>query len=134
MGQTIRTVFKSESWEERELGQEGVQPRLTQASCRQVYRGDIEGTSVLEYLMVYEDGGAASFVGMERIEGTVAGRSGSFALQHIGTFREGKARMTLEIVEGAGTGALAGLRGSGTFESAHAAEYEVVLECEFVDP
>ena len=130
MTQPVNATFRSTSWEESPLG-EDAEPKLTRASCRQVYKGDIVGESVLEYLMVYRAGGDATFVGTERIRGSVQGREGTFALVHEGVFEGGVARMTLTVVAGAGTGDLAGMRGSGRFESAHAESYDVTLDCTF---
>ena len=93
MPQSIHATFRSTSWEETPIGEGGTLPKLTRASSRQVYTGDVAGDSTLEYLMVYRDGGAATFVGVERIEGTVNQRAGSFALRHEGVFEDGVARM-----------------------------------------
>ena len=133
MQEPVRATFRSVQWDEVAIEGEDAQPKLTRASCRQVYRGDIAGESTLEYLMVYHGEGAATFVGVERIAGTVKGREGSFAVQHRGVFAGGVAKMAMEIVEGAGTGELAGLTGTGEFESPHAEEYEVTLSCSFAD-
>ena len=133
MSQPVHATFRSTSWSETPIGTEDLQPKLTRASCTQVYTGDIAGDSTLEYLMVYREGGAASFVGIERIVGSVAGRTGSFALRHAGTFEGGVAKMTLTVVEGAGTGGLSGLTGAGEFESPHAEQYAVTLDCSFAD-
>lgn len=125
---TITATFRASSWEEADIAPaEGLQ-RMTRASCRQRYEGDIDGESVLEYLMVYGAAGDATFVGLERIQGAVRGRRGSFALRHVGRFEGGVAKMQLEIVAGAGTGALADLRGSGAFESPHQDSYTVTLD------
>jgi len=130
MVQSVRAVFRSVSWDEQPIHEES-RPKLTRAHCRQAYTGDIEGESTLEYLMVYHENGDATFVGVERISGSVAGRKGTFALRHVGEFSGGVARMTLTVVEGAGTSELQSLRGSGEFSSPHASEYEVVLDCSF---
>ncbi len=132
MSRPTRATFRSTSWQEDPIG-EGAVPKMTRAHCRQTYSGDISGDSTLEYLMVHHEDGSATFVGIERIEGTVHGRQGTFAMRHEGAFADGVARMTMVVVEGAGTGALRGLTGSGTFESPHATEYHVELSCSFAD-
>jgi hypothetical protein len=56
----------------------------------------------------------ASYVAQERITGTLAGRTGSFVVEHGASM--GKGAETVQwarIVTGSGTGALAGLRGAG---------------------
>ena len=54
--------------------------------------GAIEGTSSIEYLMSYSVHGTATFVGLERVSGTVDGKTGTLIVQHFGSFSEGKAR------------------------------------------
>jgi hypothetical protein len=53
--------------------------------------------------MSYTIQGTASFVGLDRVSGTVAGKSGTFVLQHAGSFSEGKARSSWSVVPGSGT-------------------------------
>lgn len=130
MSKAITANFRATSWQETDLAPAEGLARMTRASCTQRYEGDIVGQSVLEYLMAYADGGNATFVGIERIEGAVLGRQGSFVLRHVGRFEGGIASMQLETVGGAGTGALADLRASGSFESPHKESYTVTLTVE----
>jgi hypothetical protein len=81
--------------------------------------------------MVHREDGSASFVGLERIVGRVGNRSGSFVLQHTGTFEGGTAKAAWIVVPGSGTGELRGLRGAGGFASAHAEHYAITLEYDF---
>ena len=81
--------------------------------------------------MIHRDDGSASFVGLERVVGRVGDRSGSFVLQHTGTFEGGTAKTTWFVVPGSGTGDLRGLRGEGGFASAHAERYSVTLDYDF---
>lgn len=60
-------------------------------------------------LMFYRADGTGHAIALERITGTLGGRSGSFVLQHNGTFAAG----ALMVLPGSGTGELAGLRGEG---------------------
>lgn len=131
MPQTFRATFKALAWDEVPVTEDGVVPRLTRASCRQEYSGEIVGESTLEYVMVHHPDDRATFVGLENIVGSVGDRRGSFALRHRGVFEDGVARMTLEVVDGAGTGELKDMSGGGEFESAHAAEYTVDLTLSF---
>src|SRR5688500_4527721 len=90
----------------RRLGREGVR----RVGGRQAhpgqrvpkYAGDIEGESVLEYLMSYGADGSVAYVGIERVTGAVGGRSGSLVLRHIGTFTDGAAKSELTVVGGSG--------------------------------
>jgi hypothetical protein len=77
--------------------------------------GDIEGTSRGEMLTGGTPvEGSAGYVAMERIEGTLHGRRGSFLLQHSGRMGSGAQELTITVVPDSGTGELAGL--SGRFE------------------
>jgi Protein of unknown function (DUF3224) len=67
--------------------------------------------------MGYDEAGSATFVGLERIVGTIGGKTGSFVLQHIGTFDGQVAKAQLLVVPGSGTRELGGLRGEGSFEA-----------------
>ena len=69
-------------------------------------------TSVAEIVTAVSADGPAAYVGIERVNGNVAGRSGSFVLMHSATTEDESA--SVSVVSGLGTGELASLRGSGT--------------------
>jgi hypothetical protein len=54
-----------------------------------------------------------------RIEGTISGKSGSFALEDQGTFAAGVAKSSLRIIEGSGTGDFKRIKGSAKYEASH---------------
>lgn len=56
--------------------------------------------------------GSAGYVAIERVSGTLDGRSGSFVLQHSGSMHRGEASLHISIVADSGTEDLAGLSGS----------------------
>ncbi|MBK6485666.1 MAG: DUF3224 domain-containing protein [Gemmatimonadetes bacterium] len=56
--------------------------------------------------------GSAGYVAIERVTGTLAGREGSFVLQHSGTMARGTSSLALDVVPDSGTGGLAGIVGS----------------------
>src|SRR5438105_7525565 len=119
MQKQAKATFGIKSWDEKPYNEMNGLPKLTRAGVIKSYQGDITGDGKLEYLMMYRDDGTASFVGLERVVGSVGGRSGSFVLQHSGTFKEGVATVTLVVVPGSGTGDLRGLRGNGKFAVGH---------------
>lgn len=129
----VHAVFRVNKWEEIPFSQADGLAKLTRATCEQSYTGDIEGESVLEYLMAYQADGDVTFVGIEQVVGSVAGKKGSFVFRHEGVFENGVVRMALTVVEGAGTGDLEQFRGAGQFESAHAPEYTIMLNCDFAE-
>ncbi|GGI85944.1 hypothetical protein GCM10007973_23170 [Polymorphobacter multimanifer] len=60
--------------------------------------------------------GSAAYVLIERVEGTLDGRAGSFALAHLGLMDKGAPDLRVAIVPGSGTGDLAGIRGAMTLD------------------
>ena len=93
------------------------EPRLTHANGSQRFSGAIEGDGSIEWLMCYLPAGGARMVGHQRIDGSVDGRRGSFLIEAVGQ-HDGKASTAIwRIIEGSGTGELAGIRGEGGFEA-----------------
>lgn len=87
--------------------------KMTRASVKYTYTGDLEGESQVEYVMVYTAEQVATYTSVERIVGTLLGRTGSFVLQGSGTYDTGVAKWSSRVVEGSGAGELAGIRGTG---------------------
>lgn len=78
-----------------------------------VFRGDLEGTSRGE-MWTAETGveGSAGYVAIEKVEGTLSARKGTFTLLHQGTMRHGgDFRIAIVVVPDSGTGELAGIDG-----------------------
>lgn len=115
MGTHTTSTFEVKSWDENAVDEQTGLPKLTRASVTKAYSGDIDGASTTEWLMAYAEDGSASFVGIERITGTVAGRTGTLVLQHVGRYEDGAAKGSLTVVRGSGTDALAGAAGAGDF-------------------
>lgn len=77
------------------------------------YHGDLEGTGVGEMLTgMTAVPGSAGYVAIEKVTGTLAGRRGSFHLQHSGTMTRGKPALAITVIPDSGTGELAGLAGT----------------------
>ncbi len=85
-------------------------PTIGRMSLDKQFHGDLEATSRGEMLAVHtETEGSAGYVAMERVAGTLGGRSGTFALQHSGTMTRGVPQLLIAVVPDSGTGQLAGL-------------------------
>ena len=123
-------TFEIKAWDEQPYAEFEGGRKLTRASVKKTLHGDIEGEGSVEYLMAYGEDGSACFVGMERVVGRVGNRSGSFVLQHSGTFAGGIANATWFVVPGSGTGELVGLRGEGGAATGHAQQYALTLDYE----
>ena len=123
--------FQMKGWDENPYAELQGSKRLVRSSMSGSYEGDVTGDSSTEFLMVYSSDDLATYVGIERIEGSIGGRSGMFVMQVIGTFAEGVAKHTSTIIPGAGTGDLALLRGQGTFEAPMGQTAETTLDYDF---
>jgi hypothetical protein len=88
--------------------------KLTHASGTQTFSGDIDGDGAVHWLMLYRADKSAHFVGLQRITGSVGGQQGSFVLAAEGDHEAGASRIRWTVVGGSGSGALAGIAGSGS--------------------
>jgi len=86
---------------------------LARMSIDKRFHGDLEATSAGEMLSATtEVKGSAGYVAMERVNGVLQGRHGSFVLQHHGIMSRGAPQLTVTIVPDSGTGELTGISGS----------------------
>lgn len=131
MRKRATVTFEIKKWDEKPYDEFDGGRKLTRANIKKSFSGDIQGEGSLEYLMTYADDGTASFVGMERIVGSLGDRSGSFVLQHTGTFEGGISKGSLLVVPGSATGELVGLLGEGSFALGHGQEYLFTLDYHF---
>jgi hypothetical protein len=72
--------------------------------------------------------GSASFVGIERVSGSVAGREGTFLLQDAGTVDGNVVSGDWFVIPNSGTGELSGLRGEGGFRASLGENAQVYLD------
>jgi hypothetical protein len=95
------------------------------------FHGELEATSegqMLAFRTSVE--GSAGYVAMERVTGTLHGRSGDFVLQHYGVMTRGTPQLTVTVVPDSGTGDLAGLAGRMSIvvaERKHSYSFEYTL-------
>jgi hypothetical protein len=127
MRQNANARFTIRSWDEKPYSEGPDQPKLTKAAVAKTYTGDIDGEAHVEYLMMYRGDGTASFVGLERFVGRLAGRTGSFVLQRTGVFEGGQAKESYSVVPGSATGELSGLTGEGASSVGHGSDYPFAL-------
>ena len=85
---------------------------LGRYSLDKQYHGALEGTGKGEMLTVGTDvQGSGAYVAVERVTGTLNGKTGSFALQHTGTMTHGAPALNITVVPDSGSGQLAGITG-----------------------
>ena len=77
------------------------------------FHGELEATSVGQMLAARGDQPAsAGYVAIERVTGTLAGRQGSFVLQHSGHSNPAGQTLEINVVADSGTDELKGLSGT----------------------
>jgi hypothetical protein len=103
-------TYEPQSYEEIDNG-----PNLVEIHVTEKFSGDIEGEGVVRFLQAVGKDGSASFVGIERVTGSIAGRKGSFLLQDSGTLEGNTVKGDWFVIPGSGTDELRGLRGEGGF-------------------
>lgn len=83
------------------------------------FRGGLEGLSKGQMLTAMTGvKGSAGYVAIERVSGTLDGRSGTFVLQHSGTMTRNAPQLSITVVPDSGTGELTGLAGTMTIDVA----------------
>ena len=76
------------------------------------FHGPLDATGVVHMLAVMSEmPGSGAYVAIERIEGTLEGRTGSFFARHSGVMDRGQPSLDLTVVPDTGTAELTGLRG-----------------------
>jgi hypothetical protein len=96
------------------------------------WHGDLEGTSKVVMLATPPDAkGSGIYVALERVTGTLKGRSGTFLLHHTGIMDRGKPTLTILVAPDSGTGQLTGLTGKMMINIAaggkHSYDFEYTL-------
>ncbi|KAA9155044.1 DUF3224 domain-containing protein [Amycolatopsis acidicola] len=118
----MTNTFAMKNWEEGVVAGPEDGPRFAHVHATFEYSGLIEGVSVCDYLLYYAgegyEGGGQTAPGYERIEGSVAGRKGSFVIRHEVGYGSTGVQGSFTVVPGSGTGELAGLTGRGTIGGA----------------
>jgi hypothetical protein len=105
--------------------------KLFRIAMSHTYAGAIEGEGNIQYLAADNRDGKGGFVALEKVTGSVSGKSGSFVLQQTGTVDNGVIQVTLIVVPGLGTGDLSSLSGQATIEcKQHQESYPIVFEYE----
>lgn len=104
---------------------------LGRMSLDKQFHGDLEATSKGIMLAAMSPvQGSGGYVAMERVTGTLKGRTGSFVLQHSGTMTRAVPQMTVSVVPDSGTDQLVGLTGVMTIKIAdgkHSYEFEYAI-------
>jgi hypothetical protein len=106
--------FTVVSWDENTYQELSDNGKLTKATVAFALTGDLSGNATWDAVMCYRPDGTATYTGMQRVDGQLAGADGSFVVRADGDFVNGEARSRWQVIAGSGTGGLSGLTGSGT--------------------
>jgi Protein of unknown function (DUF3224) len=87
---------------------------LGRMTIDKTYHGDLEGTAVGQMLsgMSPTEKTSGVYVAVERVTGTLAGRTGTFILHHTGVMDRGAQSLKITVVPDSGTDQLSGLTGT----------------------
>jgi hypothetical protein len=104
---------------------------LGRMSLEKQFVGDLEAVGKGEMLTAMTPvKGSAGYVAIERVSGTLHGRTGSFVFQHTGTMNQGAQSLSISVVPGSGTGQLVGIEGVFKLtikDSQHLYEFEYTM-------
>jgi hypothetical protein len=106
-------------------------PSLSDIHVTETFSGDIEGDGVVHFVQAAGPDGSASFVGIERVRGSIDGKKGSFLLQDRGTVVGKDVAGEWFVIPGSGTGDLRGLRGDGGFKAELGQHAAIWLDYDF---
>jgi hypothetical protein len=91
---------------------EGLTP-LGRMLIEKQFHGDLDATSGGQMLTgMTEVKGSGVYVAVERVTGSLHGRTGSFILHHLGLMVRGAPQLTVSVVPDSGTGELVGIAGT----------------------
>ena len=87
--------------------------KLGRMSLDKQFQGDLDATSKGEMLHIMSDiKGSAAAVAIERVGGSLGGKSGSFALYHVGVMQNNTPSLwNVKVAPDSGTGELTGITG-----------------------
>ena len=105
--------------------------KIGRMSIDKTISGDLIATTKGQLLSAMtEVKGSAGYVAIERVEGALKGKTGTFVLQHTGTMNQGNPSLLVTVVPDSGTGELVGLIGQFNISIAagkHSYEFKYTL-------
>jgi hypothetical protein len=111
-----------------------IDPSLGRMTIDKQFHGELEATSKGQMLTAGTAGanpkGSGVYVAVEKVSGTLKGRTGSFILYHTGIMTQGKPELSINVVPDSGTDQLAGIAGKMNIiikDGKHSYEFEYTL-------
>jgi hypothetical protein len=109
---TAKGTFDTAGWDAKPPFDDRDGVSLGLVTMTKTFHGDLTGTSVVTLMVVstpVEE--SRAYVALERVEGTLEGRSGAFVAQHLAVSDRGRQSLSITVVPDSATGELSGLRG-----------------------
>jgi hypothetical protein len=95
-----------------EFENESPESKLGRMSITKQISGDLVASAKGQMLSAMtEIKGSAGYVAIEHVTGVLAGKQGTFVLQHTGTMKRGVPSLSVTVVPDSGTGELSGIEG-----------------------
>ncbi|HEV2529358.1 MAG TPA: DUF3224 domain-containing protein [Thermomicrobiales bacterium] len=115
---TAHATFEITRWDPVAAIDPGIPADVASVMVGKAFSGDLAGTSLAHLVTCSAEGReGAGYVATEAFTGTLAGRTGTFVMQHAGIVGDGPGpRQFGAVVPGSATGDLAGLQGDCLFE------------------
>ncbi|MDQ4038236.1 MAG: DUF3224 domain-containing protein [Actinomycetota bacterium] len=134
----ITATFTFDRWDEQEVLSTDA-ARIVRTTFVKTFVGDLEGTSRGEMVMAYAGQDSAAYTGYERVEGLMAGRSGSFILRHNAFMAADGVESEVVVMASSGTDGMAGISGTASIDRSEDGGHSftlgyVIVEAEPSDP
>ena len=117
-------IYSVKKWNEETYEKISDKMKMTKASVEYEFKGELEGTGTVEYLMFYkyfnekdQHKSSATYLGLIRFTGKLSGKEGSFVIEDHGVFENGAADSNLKIIDGSGLDELKNIEGSGFYSA-----------------
>lgn len=123
------STFTNEVYEE-EPYDDGEGAKLARIHIERAFTGALTGSSTAELLTAMTPSGAAVYLALDHVRGTLDGLPGSFVLRHTGTVSDAGSLTEASVVPGSATDALDGLAATGRIEVDNNGSHRLILDYE----
>ncbi len=133
MSKQITIPFQVTGWNATPYDEKPGSPTLSRVAVKKTFDGELKGESAAQLLMCASEDGSAGYTVMERVEGCLCGRAGSFVMIHGATHTPQETSRALGfIMPNSGTGELEGISGTVEFKSGDGGK-NIILDFAFAD-
>lgn len=127
------SAFEITGWDEEDVHDaDGV--RIYRVKVAKSITGELEGTAQGWMTMAMAPGDSAAYVGFDRLEVTVGGRTGAFVIRHNASMHAGGGDASWDIVPGSGTGDLVGIHGTASVARDDDGNHTYAIDYDLTDP